>query len=148
MIAKKVFENIEFQRGLDPKKALRVGKFRSPLFQALINPINEVNGDGFYQWMTDNPKLAKALEFDTNPLPLDNYLTFDLDWYCEENNIDREELIKDFDYSSNYIINPAISKPGEVSPRIGKLKSFPNSKIIYYFGGNIDGFITRKDWLG
>jgi len=31
----------------------------------------------------------------------------------------------------------------------GIIKSLPDqNKVLYYRGGNIDGFITRKDWVG
>jgi len=145
MIAKKVFEAINFERGLDPKRSLQVGKNQSLLYRALTDPDNEINGDGFYQWMTENPTLAKALKFDTDPLPLDNYLTFDLDWYCEEKGIEQAELIRDFIRIHNETYS---SKPGEVKIQLGLIRNIPKARVLFYQGGNIDGFITRKDWIG
>lgn len=146
MKALKVFEAYNFQRGIEPKRSLQIGKNQSPLYRALTDPNNQVYGEGFYEWMAENPWLAKDLKYDKNPLPLENYLTFDLDWYCEENNVDRDEIMKDF-VSPDFIYGKN-TKPGQVKPKLGFIKSLPNTKVIYYRGGNIDGFITRKDWIG
>ena len=145
MKALRVFEIYNFQRGQDPKRTLKVGKYRSLLLNALMDTENEVNGDGFYQWMTDNPTLSNALEFDTNPLPLENYLTFDLDWYCEERNVERDDLMKEFTPLRFY----GRQKSGEVIIKGGIINIIPKpNQVLFYQGGNIDGFITRKDWLG
>jgi len=146
MKALKVFEAYNFQRGIEPKRSLQIGKNQSLLYRALTDPDNEINGDGFYQWMSENPTLAKALKFDTDPLPLENYLTFDLDWYCEEKGVDREDLMNEFIRIHNEIY--VMKKSGEVRPMLGLIKNIPGARVLFYQGGNIDGFITRKDWIG
>ena len=145
MKALKVLEAYNFQRGQNPKRSLSLGKFNSPLYRALTDPDNEVNGEGFNDWMETNPTLAKAIEYNKNPLPLDQYLTFDLDYYCENNDIDPDDLKDDFDSKEIF----SRLKPGELMVFRGIIKSLPDqNKVLYYRGGNIDGFITRKDWVG
>jgi hypothetical protein len=146
MRAKKIFEIHNFQRGLEPKRSLQIGKNKSPLYRALTDPSNQVDGEGFKEWLKENPWLSMALNYDKDPLPIENYLTFDLDLYCEEHNMDRDEIMGDF--RAPEFLPPKVHKPGQVRPRLGFIKSLPKYKAIYYIGGNIDGFVTRKDWIG
>jgi len=149
MIAQKVFENIHFQRGIEPKRSLKLGKYRSLLLNALMDPDNQVSGElseeGFKDWLKENPTILNAIEYDTNPLPLDNYLTFDLDFYTEENDVDREDLVKEFTPLKLY----GRKKSGEVIVKGGVINIIPKpNQVLYYQGGNVDGFLTRKDWIG
>jgi len=41
-----------------------------------------------------------------------------------------------------------MKKSGEVRPMLGLIKNIPGARVLFYQGGNIDGFITRKDWIG
>jgi hypothetical protein len=151
MKALKVFETYNFQRGFEPKRSLQIGKNQSPLYRALTDPNNQVDSEEFYEWMAENPLLAKDLKYDKDPLHLENYLAFDLDWYCEENNVDEDEIKKDFvsldciyDRRCFGTYGSKNTKTGQVRPKMGFIKSFPGSKVIYYYGA----FITRKDWIG
>ena len=99
-----------------------------------------------------NPTLAKELHFDfSNPNEYKNILGIEIDSYCEEENIDEEDLKKEFKKIKTITtggINPTKSGKldGEVNVIIGKLTD--NSKVLYYYGGLISGYITRKEWLG
>lgn len=149
MRAQKIFERLNFERGQDPRRSLRVGRNQSALYRALTDPEVEkyqIDEEGFRQWLSENPWLSMTLKYDKDPLPIENYLTFDLDWYCEEHNIDQDEIMNDF--MAPDFLPPKIHKPGQLRPRLGFIKSLPRMKVIYYQGGNVDGFITRKDWLG
>jgi hypothetical protein len=144
MRAVKVFERLDFQRGQDPKKSMRIGKYRSLILNAFFDPGNYVDSpEGFDQWMKENPLLSEKLEYKTNPTPVENYYIFDLDAYSEEKKIDREEIEEEFIPLYSY---PPV-KPGEVRVKIGTSSDIPGSKILYYSGGSVDGFISRKDWL-
>ncbi len=144
MKAIKVFERLDFQRGQDPRKSMRIGKYRSLILNAFFDPDNHIDSaEGFNKWMMENPLLSEKIEYKTNPIPIENYYLFDLDAYCEEKNIDREEL--ELEFTPKYSF-PSI-KPGEVRVKMGTIYDVPGSKVVYYSGGSVDGFISRKDWL-
>jgi len=40
-------------------------------------------------------------------------------------------------------------KSGELIVKVGIIKNIPQpNKVLFYQGGNIDGFITKKSWIG
>jgi hypothetical protein len=140
MRAIRVFERLEFERGQDPAEAMRLGKYRlSELRRYLVKYGSVDFPEAFEEWINDNPLLKEKLEYDKNKSAI--YYCIELDSFTEDMNIDREELEMEFNaqYSFNHI------KPGEVRVKIGTIGD--GSKVIYYSGGNIDGFVTRKDWL-
>ena len=144
MKALKVFEAYNFQRGQGPKRVLSLGKYNSPLYRALTDPDNQVDGEAFQDWMETNPTLKEAIEYNTGE-PIDQYLTFDLDWYCEDKGIDRDELMEDFEVRKLL----GRKKSGELIVKAGIIKNIPQpNKVLFYQGGNIDGFITKKSWIG
>lgn len=138
MKANKVFETINFERGQDPKEAMRIGKYRhSKLRRILVKDGVSVEPEWESEWIDENPLLKEKLELKET----DVIYSIELDSYCEERNIDREEL--EMEFTAKYSFPPV--KPGEVRVKIGVIPD--GSKVIYYSGGNVDGFITKKDWL-
>lgn len=144
MIAKKVLESINFERGQEPREAMKIGRYRnSELRKALVKGGTIDMPDMFQEWIYENPLLKEKLEYSKRDKfgTLITYYCIELDYYCEERDIDREDLEAEFTPEYSF---PAV-KPGEVRVKIGTM--IEGSKVIYYQGGNVDGFITRKDWL-
>jgi hypothetical protein len=144
MRALKIFETLDFERGQEPAEAMKLGKYRhSELRKALVTGGTVEMPDMFQEWLYENPLLKEKLEYSKKDKygATIAYYCIELDNYTEDRNIDREELEKEF--VPEYSFPPV--KPGECRVKIGTIAD--GSKVIYYQGGNVDGFITRKDWL-
>jgi hypothetical protein len=143
MIAKKVFETLDFERGQDPKEAMRLGKHRHSNLRKAILTGSVDFPDQFEDWLNENPLIKEKLDYrkkDKYGMTI-TYYVIELDNYCEDRNVDREDL--ESEYVPQFSFSPV--KPGECRVTIGTIAD--GSKVMYYQGGNIDGFITRKDWL-
>lgn len=131
-------ESINFERTGESFKKLDIGKFRSfPLKDALLQsePDQETN-----DWLNDEPNLKKALNYN-KPDNWKNILGIDIETYCDENNIDAKDLHKDFREEEEI----KSSRMGGLTIKIGVLRD--GSKAIYYYGGIVDGYLARKEWL-
>lgn len=141
----KIEESINFERGQDPKKSMRLGKYKSLIRIAFEDPDNRVDDfdGGFTEWIYDNPLLKSLLKLNRGTSKeTPEFYCFDIDNYCEMSGVDRGDLESEFIPTSGKREDP---KPGACSVIQGKLKD--GSKLLYYQAELIDGYITRKDWL-
>jgi hypothetical protein len=133
-------ESINFERIGEPFEKLKIGKYRSfPLKDALLQSKPDPGIDSLLE---DEPELINKLNY-LGPFTNDweNILGIDIETYCEENNIDAEDLHKDFREEEEI----KSTRQGGLDLKIGVLRD--GSKAIYYYAGLIDGYLTRKEWL-
>ena len=96
-------------------------------------------------WMKLNQNLAKALEYkgvDDN----ENILSFEEDYEMEESDLDYDTFKKECCPKFAKVIRyykPEFS--GGLNLTLGLLED--GSKVIYYVGGLISGYIARKEWV-
>jgi hypothetical protein len=147
MKAKYIFENIRFDRGGEPFKKLGIGKYAKGNIRSALEYDNEheLEDDWTVEWLKDNPTLAGVLEFNfSDPLEITRIMGFELDNYMEnvaEDDLDEEDFMNEF--TSIQTHRPG--KSGELKATEGVLPD--GSKVIFYQGGLVSGFITRKEWL-
>ncbi|MDD5648913.1 MAG: hypothetical protein PHF86_00605 [Candidatus Nanoarchaeia archaeon] len=132
-------ESINFERIGEPFEKLKIGKYRSfPLKDALLQSEPDPEIDN---WLKDEPNLSKAIGYYGTSNDWQHILGIDVETYCDENNIDAEDLHKDFREEEEI----KSSRMGGLNIKIGKLRD--GSAAVYYYGGIVDGYLTRKEWL-
>ncbi len=133
-------EEVRFERGKDPKEAMGLGlQLKRALYK---NPV-EIEHDQYRYWLENEPVLAKALEYDKDdPLAFTDFYGFDADWYSEEADIEQDVWEREFKATGPKIM---ATRSGGISVQPGEL--LDGSKVIYYWGGLVDGWMSRKDWL-
>ena len=137
-----VFENItKFQKS-NSEKTFKEQLFPSKVKEALLKNMYDVEMDGYRNWIEREPVLQDVLDYNLDdPLEITQIMGFDSDSYCEEFDIDEDDLNSEF--TKEYSIK---SKRSEgINADIGHLRD--GSKVIHYWGGLVDGFIARKEWL-
>jgi hypothetical protein len=143
-----LLEGDSFRRGVrDPKQSIGVGKYRHQYLRNALedNPYESDFFEWIAAWFEENPNLVRELDIDPlDPFEFKSILGFEVDSYLES--LDGE--IEPEDFSDEFIVKKIISpsEPGELTLKVGEL--IPDgSKVIYYFGGLTDGYITKKEWL-
>jgi len=108
----------------------------------LMAPMDE---EGLHEWMLSNNNLAKALEYKGRD-DAQNIVGFDLDTMTEEFPGDYN-LFRNLLEKAGFVPELKIPKEygGGLELFIGRIKD--GSKIIFYRGGLVDGYIARKEWL-
>jgi len=139
LVDNKLHENLKFEK-IKSEKQFKDKLFPNKIKDALLN--DKISYDDYAEeWLQTNTLLANELNFDFDNPSSNDIRSFDLDFYTETYDIDREELMSEFTKKMTKKSNI----PGELNVTIGTLRD--GSKVLYYQGGLIDGFIARKEWL-
>jgi len=154
MKAKKVFENIEFERGKDPKDALQIGHWS--IKRALLDQpeakVDTMEGDAQRDWWENGgiPEEFKyELEYnESDPLSFTDFVGFDEDWYVENELpdwVDKDRFLNGFTPIERKRSRPNTNGWGTFQWQRGKL--LDGTVVYHYIDGMGSGFITRKEWL-
>ena len=114
-------------------------------FKELMTPAPDFVLKEVSEWLELNKNLARALEYkgvDDN----ENILSFDEDYELENSDMDYDTFKKECCPKFTKVIQyfkPEFS--GGLNLTLGLLED--GSKVIYYVGGLISGYIARKEWL-
>jgi len=156
MRAKKVYENISFERGQDPYDALQIGRhgIKRALISQGLPKVDSMEGDGMREWLKDLPdEIQEVLDYNpSDPLAFTDYYGFDEDYYIENelpDDVDIDEFQDDF---SPIGPKKTVARGSgrslhrtTVTYQIGRLPD--GSKVIRYLDGMGSGYIAHKDWL-
>jgi hypothetical protein len=147
MRALRIFEKLDFKRGQDPKRAMKIG--HKGILKALLdNPPPEVDSfefDATRDWMNGlSNEIKELIEYsDKDPLAVRDYYGFDEDSYIEsieDESIDHDSLDRDF--KSLGIIAKG---KNEAKFSLGKLPD--GTKVAKYWDGMGSGYIAHKNWI-
>lgn len=111
---------------------------------ALLDSLEEqwdLSLEAIQVWMKECPQLANALNY-KGPEDAKNIISIEIDSYCEEHDIDAENLEKEFT-TIKKSFHP--TSQGQLLIEEGKLAD--GSKVLYYYWGLTSGYVTRKEWL-
>ena len=135
MRSKFVFEAIEDV--LKPKPGA-LEKLKKLTFHDFMKNDVGAKTDG---WIEMEYNLKKALEY-KGYNDLKNIVGFDYDTTAENFPGNFEDFI-DVGFEKEYSLPP--SYRGGLTVDVGT--AYDGSKIIYFHGGSVDGYIARKEWL-
>ena len=148
MRAKFVNETQDFERGKNPKDALKIGHWG--IKRALLNqdPVeaDTMEGDAQRDWWERGPISVPIIT--PRILSFTDFIGFDDDYYLENETpdwVDPDEF-----HSGFTLIGPQKKEPntngwGTFIWQKGKL--YDGTIVYHYIDGMGSGYITRKDWL-
>jgi len=154
MRAKRVFENVKFQREGDIYDTLGIGHhgIKKAILSQGFPKVDTMEGDASRDWFKNGGIPAEFLEeIDYNPadpLAFTDYAGFDEDWYIENklpDHVDPEEFLAEFQPTGPKRQMSNTNKWGAFQWQEGRLPD--GTRIYHYVDGMNSGFIVRKDWL-
>lgn len=146
MKAKFIYESLE--NILKPKEGALEQLHNELNYQNLMAP--PLYSDGMDDWLKENPALANALEY-KGLEDADNIVGFDLDSTMEEYPFEKEDFLNYVfpmeEISRVFIPSDSNSNGIGGQLRMQEIIFDNNTKVIYYDGGLVDGYIARKEWI-
>ena len=154
MKAQKIFENIEFERGRDPKDAMQIGHWgikRALLDQPPVTADSDM-GDAMRNWWENGgipEEFKEEMDYnDSDPLAFTDFVGFDDDYYLETEApdwVDYDDFHSDFMPTARRKNKPNTNGWGRFDWQFGELPD--GTKVIKYMDGMNSGYLTKKEWL-